>query len=376
MKQVFLQVLICLVLVSSAIAGRTALEMEERDVLLLRSMAARAYVDADHDHGHNGAVQDAHLIIDDLHWAMRPFYAPERPSAVGSIYYSADPHALIVAFHGSHWLLDWIDDARFRPREATNLSPALLGTVHTGFSGIIEASYVDMLAKIRQSLGRDLTEHDKVYFTGHSLGGALAILGGAMVASNLQSHRDNIKIVTFCAPRGFIGDAPFVRQTEERLGVANVLCFSTRGDVVPYGPQYVFFPYEYEPVGINIEISTLEKASSHYLQPLELRELAENPLTNLALNLDPFARHPLSNTAWTVGGDYLVGKVLSPPLVVAKQFFKMAHAMPEDDIVAESFRYAKSNYLNSSRPIEEVGQISLFSVQRNVILKKLYNLFI
>ena len=151
-----------------------AIEMELDDVILLKTISERAYEDTQYDRNSDVIIHSTDETIGKIRWVKRPFYTEgQKPSSLGSVYYNKDLNALIVGFHGSYWLSDWIEDFKFFQKDASSLSSSLSGKVHQGFSQLIKSCYQNMMDTIQDSLGRDICDDDTIYFTGHSLGGAL-----------------------------------------------------------------------------------------------------------------------------------------------------------------------------------------------------------
>jgi hypothetical protein len=127
---------------------------------------------------------------------------------------------IVVALPGTHPLdaLDWVRDLSFLPVRVRGL-----GFVHSGFGLGAQAAF----ARMRQVLSRDKL----VTFTGHSLGGALAICLAAM--HGFERPDVPFRVVTFGAPRtSFL--LPWIGH---RLRCA-VECveYARRGDIVPDVP--------------------------------------------------------------------------------------------------------------------------------------------
>lgn len=111
--------------------------------------------------------------------------------------------ATFVTFAGSDPLKfqDWITD--FDAMQ----SPSNL---HTGFERAVET----VLPDIRVALGKRVAPNQPVFFTGHSLGGALAIL--AAWRTSLLQNAPEIVVYTFGSPRN--GGQKFFDDYTPRLG--------------------------------------------------------------------------------------------------------------------------------------------------------------
>jgi len=330
-----------------------AIELPEDDILLLKAIASRTYEDAAYDHNPEVILEHSRKVIKGITWDKFPFKKRiKADSSIGAIYYSKEPQALIVAFHGSYWADDWIDDFNAFHSPATSLSPQLSGNVHRGFSTVVNDCYDDLRQQMRQALGRELSSKDPVFFTGHSLGGALAILSCAKLAHDEIPFGDNhLKVVSFSAPRGVIGDSAFEEALYKRISRENILCFSNLGDVVPYVPQQIVtYLYPYKPMGLIIEITPTEKLIAYYTQslPTTLQEAAEHnskPLIIAALK-------PLMK----------IGK--EGPAFVLEQYFRIYHGIPDDEPIKIAYKYAQDNYRNPNKPTHQAGEVPWGSVKR------------
>jgi triacylglycerol lipase len=126
----------------------------------------------------------------------------------------------IIAFRGTQEIEDWITDAEFLREQF------MWGDVHAGFR---EAIY-DVCGRIEYMLN-DSNPGLPIYVTGHSLGGALAMLCAAM----LKHHGFSVAgVITFGQPR--VGSAVFRDiYNDSELG-PRTLRFVNENDIVPRLP--------------------------------------------------------------------------------------------------------------------------------------------
>ena len=117
--------------------------------------------------------------------------------------------ALAVVFRGTSSLRDIITDADYRMIAIGG------GRAHEGFWRAWDSVALDVAASVRQP------GISRIVFTGHSLGGALAVLGGSLLGA---------EIVTFGAPRVF----DWTRARE----VANCRQYRHRRDPAPHCPPW------------------------------------------------------------------------------------------------------------------------------------------
>ena len=179
---------------------------------------------------------------------------------------------VFVVFRGTLNSQEWAANARFIKTEVLRGVPGT-GFVHRGFNAIFETSFADRLKSSRgiytslkrralriqpppekrqQSIRETLEEilfnselvgpKAKIYITGHSLGGALALLAGRVLANrgrslagdnshaNENPYSANLAICTFAAPR--VGDNVFKSVFKD----INVIRYVNTEDVVPTVP--------------------------------------------------------------------------------------------------------------------------------------------
>ncbi|MEU1407708.1 lipase family protein [Streptomyces sp. NPDC005728] len=100
-------------------------------------------------------------------------FTPPFPLQDTQAYTLAGDHVIITAFRGTEpaQIKDWLSDATTPPCPG----PGGTGWVHHGFAEALDSIYPE----VKDTLAELRTDGQKVYFTGHSLGGALAMLAGA-----------------------------------------------------------------------------------------------------------------------------------------------------------------------------------------------------
>jgi triacylglycerol lipase len=123
----------------------------------------------------------------------------------------------VVAFRGTANFRDWLTDAEC-VRESH---------VHSGFKRAFDSIAIDLLDALK-----DVPEEGRIFFTGHSLGGAQAVLASWAFAS----HYPRLEVYTFGQPR--VGDAYFASQCKEKFG-ARHFRFVNQEDIVPRVPGYL-----------------------------------------------------------------------------------------------------------------------------------------
>jgi len=124
---------------------------------------------------------------------------PQKDGEVTRGFLAARQDAIVLAFKGSENILDW----------ATNLDCIQIedngAQVHRGFMQALEKAW----PTIRESLQKILERKKrKIWVTGHSLGGALAMLATRRLLMDMKI--DQIETHTFGQPR--VGDKAMCRQ--------------------------------------------------------------------------------------------------------------------------------------------------------------------
>ncbi len=130
---------------------------------------------------------------------------------------------IIVAFRGSDQWQDWLDNLNLPA------IPHNLGRVHRGFQMALDDIWQDMLATIVSFKDN----HQTLWLTGHSLGGALATLAGAERIAQDQPFNG---VYTFGQPRCVD------RQMARNMNIeakARIFRFHNNNDIVPRVPQRI-----------------------------------------------------------------------------------------------------------------------------------------
>ncbi|MER7765546.1 lipase family protein [Kitasatospora sp. NPDC096140] len=124
----------------------------------------------------------------------RTAFTPPFPLQDTQAYTMSSDRMIVVAFRGTEprELRDWLTDSTTPPWPG----PARTGYVHHGFAEALESVFPD----VAKSIGELRTHGQNLWFTGHSLGGALAML----VAARLYLEEPRLRadgVVTFGQPR-------------------------------------------------------------------------------------------------------------------------------------------------------------------------------
>ncbi|MFE5921546.1 lipase family protein [Streptomyces sp. NPDC056468] len=102
----------------------------------------------------------------------RSTFTPPFPLQDTQAYTATNEHMIITAFRGTEPadIRDWLTDATTPPRPG----PAGTGHVHHGFAEALDSVF----PKVKETLAEFHDNGQTLWFTGHSLGGALAMLAG------------------------------------------------------------------------------------------------------------------------------------------------------------------------------------------------------
>lgn len=182
------------------------------------------------------------------------------------------PDEIYVVFRGTLNSQEWAANSRFEKAAVLKGVPGA-GFVHRGFNAIFETSFTERLKssrgiytslkrkalriqpppEIRQQSIRETLQNilfnselvspeAKIYITGHSLGGALALLAGRVLANagrniagdnnpaSVNPYSENLAICTFAAPR--VGDNAFKSVFND----ISVFRYVNTEDIVPTVP--------------------------------------------------------------------------------------------------------------------------------------------
>ncbi|MEO7145766.1 MAG: lipase family protein [Bryobacteraceae bacterium] len=176
----------------------------------------------------------------------------------GIVAWNAAAGTALVAFRGTQTLADWLDDfdAVALPYKAV---PGA-GFVHLGFQLVYEHVRGSLPALILNGC----PGCKRVLVTGHSLGGALAVLSALDLATNIPP-RIVPELYTFAGPRTGAPDfaAAFNAHISTCYRVVNVIEL-TPLDIVPNVP----LPPLYEHVGSSVTVHggfTLDEKAAHAL---------------------------------------------------------------------------------------------------------------
>ena len=142
---------------------------------------------------------------------------------------AADGSRILAAFRGTDSLPDWLTNLQ----TSRDPGPWRDTRVHEGFQDAFHAAAL----RIGEIIGRTRGSRD-VWLTGHSLGGALAVL---LAATLLESGVPVAGLYTFGAPR--VGNSRFAERLNQELADAAHWRIVNENDLVPHLPPQLFFSH-------------------------------------------------------------------------------------------------------------------------------------
>jgi triacylglycerol lipase len=167
---------------------------------------------------------------------------------------SAATKTAFVAFRGTQTFEDWVGDFDAVPEPYKYVANA--GTVHSGFQAIYGALHDSVAAGI----GAAIAGCDHLLVTGHSLGGALAVIAGPDLAKNLAIVPE---LITFAGPAAGQGD--FARFFDLRIPA----CYRVTNfwDLVPrLPPQAPLGPWVQTGTDVSIDPGFANAVDAHGLE--------------------------------------------------------------------------------------------------------------
>jgi hypothetical protein len=172
----------------------------------------------------------------------------------GLVAYNAAESTAMVAFRGTQTIWEWIED--LDALTFPYLPDPAAGDVHMGFQLVYEhirKSTADLLASGCQGA-------QKVYVTGHSLGGATALLGAFDIAQN-QLPGVPLEIYTLAGPRTGTG---FFTDSLNKL-IPTCIRVVNHGDLVPEVPVPPIYSHAGQALGVSGGFKLLDVTYAHHL---------------------------------------------------------------------------------------------------------------
>jgi hypothetical protein len=189
------------------------------------------------------------------------------------VYVAEDDRSIVVAFRGSEapttldglkdWLLTNANNYLILPegRIGTDFAAAGVGArFHRGFLEALAMVWEPLLAAINQALK---AKERPLWVTGHSLGGALALLAAWRLQRNFLAVQE---IVTFGAP--MIGNQAAAKAFEQELG-GKIFRYIDLEDVVPHLPSMSLVANAYTHCLNEVALSAAQVAAVSGLDALK-----------------------------------------------------------------------------------------------------------
>ncbi|KAJ2809011.1 hypothetical protein H4R20_000434 [Coemansia guatemalensis] len=160
-------------------------------------------------------------------------WSVDFPLSDGLVSVHHDHKEIVVAWAGTHRYRALITDMAVFP------VPYITGAsinVHSGFLDSVRG-VIDRLAQHLEQLMSDYPDY-MVIFTGHSKGGAEAVLSALDLVRSIEGLRQRIRVWTFGQPR--VGDVQFASLYNQQLGAVTYRVTSFGDPVVAMPPSFLF----------------------------------------------------------------------------------------------------------------------------------------
>ena len=195
-------------------------------------------------------------------WARHQGFSSAATFNRGNVqgFWTSSENVILLAFRGTSNLGQWIRDARLLPVSHP------WGKVHNGFS--------DGLAQVDEDLhnfDQAATQTEHVWITGHSLGGALAVLA----AARLVQQGITPQVYTFGQPRVGLGE--FSDRFDAELP-SQLWRFVNQSDIVSRVPPGLLYRHCGQVKRI-VRPGQLEQAGIANVTPAELTDTDLPPMT-------------------------------------------------------------------------------------------------
>ena len=211
-----------------------------------------------------------------------------------------DPDCIVVAFRGSASIRNWITDAEFERTILVSGEDGTCSKVHKGFERALNSILAPLIARLGGCSVLKMQDSKPIFLTGHSLGGALAILA----ALELQRNGFPIaQVYTFGQPR--VGNGDFKRRYDAALG-DRTFRLVYQEDIVARIPHLPAWPDVYRHVGTEVFIPSdapIKSADDFLINPSVWRLLLSDAwgiyraflISKFQGALDPMLDHHINN---------------------------------------------------------------------------------
>lgn len=208
----------------------------------------------------------------------------KNPDDTGVVSFNKASNAVVIAFHGSRSGSmvtgafirdddgDWGANYDFEvvngaSEEAKGLDLPDYVEVHRGYAQNLRSAKIDLFMKVEEALAQlNSDEPIVVWVTGHSKGGAMALLCGPILKQYL-SERARVFVVAFSAPKVFHGEKSREWAQNAMRGKLNILDIYVYGDPATHVPRSVL-GYDYRRIGV-IALDTAAKVDQRIEKTLK-----------------------------------------------------------------------------------------------------------
>jgi triacylglycerol lipase len=227
------------------------------------------------------------------------------------------PDCIIIAFRGSVSIRNWITDAEFA-RVTVLAGMTTTVKIHAGFNAAMNSILVPLITTVRGKRGElqmdgGAPSQKPIFLTGHSLGGALAVLAA------IALHRAGFEITqvyTFGQPR--VGNSDFKDWYNLYLGW-RTFRMVYQEDIVPRIPHLPAFRDPYRHVGQEVfvpSVSPVQTMDDLWFNPPLWRLLMSDIwglyrawlVSKFDAALDPARDHHVGNYTGTLAA------IINPPI--------------------------------------------------------------
>eukprot|EP01133_Synstelium_polycarpum_P013326 gene13326-15668_t len=246
MRFITLLVVVCALLATVSLAARSASNDDRRRIIAVNEPAIPANPPFNIDTAYEHLMYAYSSYCDEpevLNWTcpycvndfvpklqVTQLFKYDKKNTFGYMGLSGDGRTIVITFRGTQGasLKNWITDLNIAKMTPYPAFPS--ARVHAGFL----YAYSNIKSQVEQGLADAIAacpQCDRIVCTGHSLGGALAILAVADIYALIQDME--IEMYTFGSPR--VGDVGFVEYFETVV-LKNYWRVVNHHDIVPHLP--------------------------------------------------------------------------------------------------------------------------------------------
>ncbi|KAL9655244.1 hypothetical protein ABK040_009019 [Willaertia magna] len=213
---VYLLSLTIILLFSSLLAPIVSASVSEKDAPLAACLSKEVYSDVNVGGTLNfGNVNKNCPAANDFSIVF--FKKDDKQKTYCKIYHNKQKGVAVIAFRGTikNSVKDWINSLSFAQKTAT-LGPSQTfnaGKVHVGFYNEYFNDRPELLSKLQDLMKSN--KLDKIIFTGHSQGGAIAQIAALDFVLNNPTYSSKISLISFGQPR--VGSSEHVGYVNQKV---------------------------------------------------------------------------------------------------------------------------------------------------------------